>query len=88
MNDFDYPELFVIIVNAFLPIVIQFVKTKITSYEGRYAVAFVFSGLTAVIGIVWSGQWNMGNILAMFALAVAAGQTAYQLFWHQLLKSA
>ena len=85
MMEFEFPALFVTILNAFLPLAIQFLKQKITSHAGRYFLAFILSGVTAIIGIIWQGQWDMANLLGMFALAVAAGQTAYHLFWHNLL---
>ena len=83
--EFEFPTLFVTILNAFLPIVIQFLKGKVTSYAGRYLVAIALSGVTALIGIVWQGQWDGSNILGMFVLAIAVGQSAYALFWRGLI---
>lgn len=85
-NGFHFPELMVVLMNAIIvPLLVQWIK-KITGVrELRAVIAAVLSFITAIVGILISGEGSLGEILKLLVYAYSVAQIAYNLWWHRLL---
>lgn len=85
-NGFEFPEWFVVIMNALIvPFVVQWVKNITQVREVRAVIAGIFSFITAIAGILITGE-PFSGLLGLFVLAYSIAQVSYNLFWHAILQ--
>lgn len=68
-----------VVVGAFMPLIIDFINSKLSDEKQRYAASV---GVCLVIGVLFNlDRFDVKNILASGAVVFASAQTVYKTWW-------